>query len=233
MRRMATLVLSGCVLIQGSANAQATDEAMARFGSLMKGETTLSFERLTSEGKFAGCELIFVRLLDDIRSGMKEPDLVKASGVVVIPYNRDRGVVSLVFKLQTGILQAREESVEVREFQPAYARLSVEGPLDPFEKKRATCDGGGVCVYYVDDEAMGLSRRLVTQTEMSVTLTLREGGLDQTFWLITSRDFLSKGPPTSQKEAYSAFSRCWGEVLENTYEDLKELSQKEGEPIGE
>ena len=137
MRRIAKWIAVLGTVIGCPVSSQTLDE-VATFESLLRGETTLSFERLTSEGKFAGCELEFVRLIEDVRSPAK--DMIKVSGVVIANYFPGKQMSALL-KVKTSTLRSGEGRLEAVDFQPARAQLSIDGVLDGFERKRWICEG--------------------------------------------------------------------------------------------
>jgi len=110
----------------------------------------LSFNELTQNGQFAGCELVFRYPLRDYRQFSGEPILV--TGSVTNNYWAGKAF-NLSLKVQPNKFEfnANTNSLELKTLTPKTASLVVgKANLKKFERASFECSDGGICQGYSD-----------------------------------------------------------------------------------
>jgi hypothetical protein len=209
--------LAICVLAKSSAFAQHGE--LDRVKQLLDGEGVLEFVRTTTQGTFAGCELVYRVFLRDFRA--RRGELIIVRGAILLSYEKGK-VPSLMLKVLG-------EDVDVttrasRPFALAYASLSMGNvSLERFARKRFECEGGGICIPYVDNNNLELLTAVVQAIPTPgpvLSITTAPKGMDQSIVLFKILQRRSDATP-SNATAYLGFSECTSEVVNQIAKDLR------------
>ena len=110
----------------------------------------MAFNKLTQNGQFAGCELVFRYPLRDYRQFSGEPILV--TGSVTNNYWVGKAF-ALSLKIQPNIIEFNPDTknLQLKTLTPKTASLVVgKTNLKKFERTSFECTDGGICLAYAD-----------------------------------------------------------------------------------
>lgn len=187
--------------------AQMTSGQIKLLEAELDGRGKAETQRLTSHGKFSGCELTFQHSFRDNRSG-PEAKLLNVVGSISSRWIPGRPFNFFVKAKPSRISIAPDASVKFDVFDPGYVGLGL-GVLS-IEKHRQTrfqCEGGGECVVYSDNNNFDLLKSMVTDWPNGpvIYLTVIKNGQDQQIAI----NKLQNGPT-----ALTEFYGCTNEIIE-------------------
>lgn len=195
------------LLFVSVAHAQMTPSERIALEHALDGQGATQFQRLTSQGRFAGCEITYQHMFRDVRSGEKA-GLVHVKGAIVSQWKPGKAFGLFVKAQPSRVRFSGDGKFQLTAFDPAYVSLTL-GRLsfESYRRGRFTCEGGGECIAYGDGEKLEMLRDVVTNFMDSyvVLLTLNKGGFDYPISVAK----LDDGPTVLMQ-----FRECIGEIIE-------------------
>jgi hypothetical protein len=182
----------------------------------------MSFNELTQNGQFAGCELVFRYPLRDYRQLSGEPILV--TGAVTNVYWEGKAFnISLKIQPNRFEFNKNTSNIQLKTLTPKTASLVVgETNLKKFERASFECSDGGICQAYSDNgSATELLENIFDTVPFDATVlySMSETGLDLKF-KISEMDSSPAAPERLQ------FAECMQKSVQGLIEFYDEKPAK-------
>lgn len=210
-------------LISNSAYSEAIDKVTEGkitqfvFDELTK-KNFLKFNRVTTEGKLASCELEFQYAYKDFRA--KNGALINVVGSFAAMYNGEKNP-SYSLKVSPYQMDLNSE-VKWKIIEPAFTNIKSKNiDFSKYKTIDFTCENGGKCSGY-SDASLKLNLDLASANifEPEILFSLNKGGYDNLL------KFSTLMPQNQTQKEINNFRSCHEEILIMVADDLKKLLKK-------
>ena len=173
----------------------------------------VKFNRVTTEGKLASCELEFQYAYRDYRA--KNGALINTNGSFTAMYNGEK---TPSYSLKINAFQmnlASEDKWKI--IEPAFTNIRMKNiDFGKYKSIDFTCESGGRCSGYHDNDLkLNLDLASLKEFDPEIAFSLSKGGADN---LVK----LSKLMPVEKvKLAFNGFRNCHDEILIAVADDLR------------
>lgn len=217
------LLLTAVIFFLNSAQSQNIDKNIENkvtqqvFDELTK-QNFVKFNRVTTEGKLASCELEFQYAYKDFRA--KNGALIYTTGSFSSMYSSEK-TPSYSLKLNAYQLDLLGEK-KWNSIEPAYTNIKFKNiDFGKYKTIDFTCESGGRCSGYSDSKLkLNIDMASLKEFEPEIYFSLSKGGYDNLLKLSTLM------PIQKVKTEFNSFRICHDEILIMVADDLQRLIKK-------
>lgn len=217
------LLLTAVIFFLNSAQSQNIDKNIENkvtqqlFDELTK-QNFVKFNRVTTEGKLASCELEFQYAYKDFRA--KNGALIYTTGSFSEMYSSEK-IPSYSLKLNAYQLDLLSEK-KWNSIEPAYTNIKFKNiDFSKYKTIDFTCESGGRCSGYSDSKLkLNIDLASLKEFEPEIYFSLSKGGYDNLLKLSTLM------PIQKVKTEFNSFRICHDEILIMFADDLQKLIKK-------
>lgn len=217
------LLLTAVIFFLNSAQSQNIDKNIENkvtqqvFDELTK-QNFVKFNRVTTEGKLASCELEFQYAYKDFRA--KNGALIYTTGSFSEMYSSEK-TPSYSLKLNAYQLDLLAEK-KWNSIEPAYTNIKFKNiDFSKYKTIDFTCESGGRCSGYSDSKLkLNIDMASLKEFEPEIYFSLSKGGYDNLLKLSTLM------PIQKVKTEFNSFRICHDEILIMVADDLQKLIKK-------